>query len=76
MIPTPKCRHQAAFQAEQDVARLAEDVAELDPTDVWAAVASWRPERIVSALVIAAACVDPDRSVREQAYRAVEPKVA
>lgn len=72
MVPLPKNRFQAAGQAERDVAQLAEDVAEVCPHDVWRQVSGWSVTRIVSALIVASACVRLDEPIRRQAARAVE----
>lgn len=60
-------KHAAADrQAIADVSALVEDVRELDPVDVWAAIQSWSPARVTAALVVAAAALSPTESLHHR----------
>lgn len=67
---TPPSRRQTGqimHQAQADVAQLACDVRETDPALIWGRLSSWSPQRLLCVLIAAAACVDPDRPLAEQA---------
>ena len=62
VIPLPVQPHQAVGCAMRDVMALACDVRDMDPAECWSRVEGWPPTRIVSALIVAAAAIDPSSS--------------
>ena len=64
-VPYPTSNTQAAGQAMRDVDELTCDVRDVDPRDVWDRIASWQPERIVTALITACAARNPDNSIED-----------
>ena len=59
IIPIPTQRHQAVGCAMRDVMALACDIRDLDPAECWTRIETWSPTRVVSALIVAAAAIDP-----------------
>lgn len=68
VIPLPVQPHQAVGQAMRDVMELACDVRDTDPAECWARIETWAPTRIVSALVIAAAAINPDTHTEDDLW--------
>lgn len=64
-VPYPKNSAQAAGQAMRDVDELTCDVRDVDPRDLWDRIASWTPERIVTALITACAARNPDSTIED-----------
>lgn len=64
----PARREQVARTAATDATRLAGDVRELDPRQVWQRLTGWahtEPERLLAVVVALAAMVDVDRPAGE-----------
>jgi hypothetical protein len=49
-------------QARRDALRLAADVREIDPAELWGRLAWWDPRRVWAAAILLAATVDPETS--------------
>lgn len=59
----PGRARQRAYQADVDAVRLAADVRELDPNEIWGRLNRWgkeNPERLIAAAVSLAAMVDQE----------------
>lgn len=68
VIPLPVQAHQAVGQAMRDVMTLACDIRDADPAESWALIETWTPTRIVSALVVAAAGINPDTHTEDDLW--------
>lgn len=68
VIPLPVQAHQAVGQAMRDVMTLACDIRDSDPAESWALIETWTPTRIVSALVVAAAGINPDTHTEDDLW--------
>ena len=64
-IPCPRNKFQAAGQAIRDVQQISCDLRDIDPGEVWSTIEQWPATRILTALVVACAAINPDHTERQ-----------